>query len=1084
MRQIEYVKYNKLRKPQFQIRTVICLDTDTGRRYVEKSAVRACGQAHISAFPRHAGAIDACFRNVEALKPELSEGVMRYAYLEGRNFDDLLSEQLRTETDPVAAVGRAMERIFAVKPGGLVPFAVTPAFVETFGQEAADKIGEMTDNPQAFAVSNIDMIFENIMVTNDEVCGDHGSGYAAEAYEQTVETYGRTAEADSQTAEAYVHTAKDYGDILRSDSHSPKLYCLDYEWVLDFPVPAQFIRYRNLHYFYRKFGSFLSAFCPRREFLERLGIDREQAELFAGMEASFQEYVHGRKEAYAYTKRYEKQIKTFREIMEEQERTRQQFAHQIEDYKLAVQLKENHIQNLNVMIADRDAMLEKYAPFKKAAKMMGGKAVYKGLKSLYKEASAAGNAAFPEGSERRRLLNGSKNVLLHPEQSGKLLAAKKGRLSAGDEELDRLYYELGGLEFPVYRKPLVSIIIPAYNQVGYTYRCLASVLENTRDVAYEVILADDKSTDGTKVLSMYCKGITIVRNKENLGFLKNCNHGAEGARGKYIFFLNNDTQVKPGWLSSLVKLMESDSSIGMAGSKLVYPDGRLQEAGGIFWREGNGWNYGKFDDPDKPEYNYVKDVDYISGAAIMLSKALWQQLGGFDERFAPAYCEDADLAFAVRAAGYRVVYQPLSVVVHYEGISNGTDTGSGVKAYQVANMEKLKEKWADAFAKQEVHGERPNPFAARERLGNRKVILAIDHYVPTFDKDAGSKSTFQYLKLFLRKGYVVKFVGDNYGHEEPYTTVFQQMGIEVLYGRWYEENILSWIEENQKYIQFAYINRPHIAIKYMDFIRKKTDIKIMYYGHDLHFLRELREFEVTGDPAHKKESEYMKKQELALIRTADMSYYPSCVERDVLREIDDGLRVKAVCLNMFESFKEDIDFDFTKRRGLMFVGGFAHHPNKDAVMWFVEEIWPLIRRQTELPFYIVGSKAPEEVLALDGRDGIVVKGFVTDEELEELYGSCQAVVVPLRFGAGVKGKVIESLYYGMPTVTTSIGAEGIEGAQEVLAVADTAEEFARKTLAYCRDPELSARTGRDAVEYVKNTFGMEAVWEIVKEDFR
>lgn len=1084
MRQIEYVKYNKLRKPQFQIRTVICLDTDTGRRYVEKSAVRACGQAHISAFPRHAGAIDACFRNVEALKPELSEGVMRYAYLEGRNFDDLLSEQLRTETDPVAAVGRAMERIFAVKPGGLVPFAVTPAFVETFGQEAADKIGEMTDNPQAFAVSNIDMIFENIMVTNDEVCGDHGSGYAAEAYEQTVETYGRTAEADSQTAEAYVPTAKEYGDILRSDSHSPKLYCLDYEWVLDFPVPAQFIRYRNLHYFYRKFGSFLSAFCPRREFLERLGIDREQAELFAGMEASFQEYVHGRKEAYAYTKRYEKQVKTFREIMEEQERTRQQFAHQIEDYKLAVQLKENHIQNLNVMIADRDAMLEKYAPFKKAAKMMGGKAVYKGLKSLYKEASAAGNAAFPEGSERRRLLNGSKNVLLHPEQSGKLLAAKKGRLSAGDEELDRLYYELGGLEFPVYRKPLVSIIIPAYNQVGYTYRCLASVLENTRDVAYEVILADDKSTDGTKVLSMYCKGITIVRNKENLGFLKNCNHGAESARGKYIFFLNNDTQVKPGWLSSLVKLMESDSSIGMAGSKLVYPDGRLQEAGGIFWREGNGWNYGKFDDPDKPEYNYVKDVDYISGAAIMLSKSLWQRLGGFDERFAPAYCEDADLAFAVRAAGYRVVYQPLSVVVHYEGISNGTDTGSGVKAYQVANMEKLKEKWADAFAKQEVHGERPNPFAARERLGNRKVILAIDHYVPTFDKDAGSKSTFQYLKLFLRKGYVVKFVGDNYGHEEPYTTVFQQMGIEVLYGRWYEENILSWIEENQKYIQFAYINRPHIAIKYMDFIRKKTDIKIMYYGHDLHFLRELREFEVTGDPAHKKESEYMKKQELALIRTADMSYYPSCVERDVLREIDDSLRVKAVCLNMFESFKEDIDFDFTKRRGLMFVGGFAHHPNKDAVMWFVEEIWPLIRRQTELPFYIVGSKAPEEVLALDGRDGIVVKGFVTDEELEELYGSCQAVVVPLRFGAGVKGKVIESLYYGMPTVTTSIGAEGIEGAQEVLAVADTAEEFARKTLAYCRDPELSARTGRDAVEYVKNTFGMEAVWEIVKEDFQ
>lgn len=1030
MKQIQYVKYNKLRKPQFQIRTAICLDTDTGRRYVEKEAMRECGRAHIAAFPRHCQAINDCFRNVEALKPEMDNGVMRYAYLEGTSFDELLSKRLQKEADPAAAVAEAMELIFAVKPGGLVPFQVTPEFMDIFGQDAADRLLELTDEPQSYAVSNMDMIFENIMVSGD------------------------------------------------------KYYCLDYEWVLDFPVPAQFIQYRNLHYFYRKFGGFLSAHCPRREFLERLGIGRELADLFAGMEVSFQEYVHGRKEEYAYTKRYEKQVKTFQELTEDQERSRQQLEHQIEDLKLAVQLKENHIQNLNVMIADRDALLEKYAPFKKAAKLMGGKAVYQGLKSFYQEASAAGNTMFPEGTERRKLLHSSKNLLLHPEKSGKLLAAKKGRLSAGDEELDRLYYELGGLEFPIYRKPKVSIIIPAYNQVAYTYRCLASVLENTGDVTYEVILADDRSTDGTVVLPLYCKGITIVRSTANLGFLKNCNSAAEHARGEYIFFLNNDTQVKPGWLSSLVTLIESDPSIGMVGSKLIYPDGRLQEAGGIFWREGNGWNYGKFDDPDKPEYNYVKDVDYISGAAIMLSAKLWRQLGGFDERFAPAYCEDADLAFAVREAGYRVVYQPLSVVVHYEGISNGTDTGSGIKAYQVANMEKLKEKWASAFAKQEVHGERPNPFAARERLQNRKVILAIDHYVPTFDKDAGSKSTYQYIKLFLRKGYVVKLVGDNYGREEPYTTAFQQMGVEVLYGRWYEENILSWIEENKKYIQFAYINRPHIAIKYMDFIRKKTDIKIMYYGHDLHFLREQREYEVTGDPAHKKESDYMKKQELSLIRTADMSYYPSYVERDVLHEIDGSLRVKAVCLNMFESFKEDIDFDFTKRKGLLFVGGFAHHPNKDAVMWFVEEIWPLIRRNMEIPFYIVGSKAPEEILALDGREGIVVKGFVSDQELEALYGACQVVVVPLRFGAGVKGKVIESLYYGMPTVTTSIGAEGIEGVEQVLSVADTAAEFAQKTLQYCKNAELSAKTGHDAMAFVKDTFGMEAVWEIVKEDFQ
>ena len=165
--------------------------------------------------------------------------------------------------------------------------------------------------------------------------------------------------------------------------------------------------------------------------------------------------------------------------------------------------------------------------------------------------------------------------------------------------------------------PLVSIVIPCYNQVHYTYACLQSILEYTGDVSYEVIIADDVSTDATAELNRFVEGLVIRRNSTNQGFLRNCNQAAQTARGKYIMFLNNDTKVTPGWLSSLVNLIESDPSIGMVGSKLVYPDGRLQEAGGIIWSDGSGWNYGRLDDPDKAEYNYVKDVDYISGAAIL-----------------------------------------------------------------------------------------------------------------------------------------------------------------------------------------------------------------------------------------------------------------------------------------------------------------------------------------------------------------------------------------------------------------------------------------------------------------------------------
>ncbi|MEG7531164.1 MAG: glycosyltransferase, partial [Hungatella sp.] len=149
-----------------------------------------------------------------------------------------------------------------------------------------------------------------------------------------------------------------------------------------------------------------------------------------------------------------------------------------------------------------------------------------------------------------------------------------------------------------------------------------------------MIIADDVSTDATEHLSHYAEGLVICRNTTNQGFLRNCNHAARAARGTYMMFLNNDTQVTEHWLSSLVKLIRSDSSIGMVGSKLVYPDGRLQEAGGIIWSDGSGWNYGRLDDPEKPEYNYVKEVDYISGAAILLPVELWKQIGGFDTRFA------------------------------------------------------------------------------------------------------------------------------------------------------------------------------------------------------------------------------------------------------------------------------------------------------------------------------------------------------------------------------------------------------------------------------------------------------------------
>lgn len=249
------------------------------------------------------------------------------------------------------------------------------------------------------------------------------------------------------------------------------------------------------------------------------------------------------------------------------------------------------------------------------------------------------------------------------------------------------------LDFDLQTDPLVSVVVPAHDHWEYTYSCLYAISQNTAEMPYEVIVGDDCSTDETKNILDHIGGIRVVRNGENLGFLRTCNSAASKAAGKYILFLNNDTNVQHGWLDALVDLIEKDNRVGLVGSKLVYPDGRLQDAGGILWNDGSCWIYGRWDDPQKEKYNSAREVDYLSGACIMIRKELWDSIGGFDERYSPAYYEDTDLAMEVRKRGFQVMYEPDSVVVHFEGVSCGRSEKRDTKLYQEINKGKFFKKW-------------------------------------------------------------------------------------------------------------------------------------------------------------------------------------------------------------------------------------------------------------------------------------------------------------------------------------------------------------------------------------------------------
>ena len=637
------------------------------------------------------------------------------------------------------------------------------------------------------------------------------------------------------------------------------------------------------------------------------------------------------------------------------------------------------------------------------------------------------------------------------------------------------------LEFPLTKTPDVTIIIPVFNNFRYTYNCLFSILKYTSNVKYEIILADDCSTKKTKNINKIFKNIKIINNSINIGFLKNCNNVAKYAIGKYILFLNNDTQVQKNWLLSLVELIEKDTSIGAVGSKLVFPNRKLQEAGGIIWNDGSAWNYGKMNDPALPEYNYVKEVDYISGASLMIRRSIWEELGGFDERFTPAYCEDSDICFLIRKLGYKVMYQPASVVVHFEGISNGTDISKGQKQYQVINQKKFYEKWKDILKKEHFpNGE--SVFLARDRSRYKKTLLMIDNFVPYFDTSAGAKTIYQYLNLFIELGFNVKFIGNDYSKCEPYTSIFEQIGIEVLYGNYYAKNWKAWLEINGQYIDYVFLNRPDISIIYIDEIKKNTKAKIFYYGHDLHFFRYKRDYELTKKEESLDLSTMYQKYELELIKKSDVAFYPSPIEVDILKNIDSSLNVKIFPAYIFKE-KEKKERKFLLTKDIMFVGGFYHHPNVDGILWYTEEIAPVLKnRRPEIKTYILGSNMPKQIQNLNS-ENIKVIGYVTDEELDNYYKNCRLSIVPLRYGAGIKGKVIEAMYNQLPVVTTSIGAEGIYRAKECLFIKDNSEDFANEIIRIYDNLTLLSEVSAKQTEVINNCFTKDSVIKIIKDDF-
>lgn len=351
-----------------------------------------------------------------------------------------------------------------------------------------------------------------------------------------------------------------------------------------------------------------------------------------------------------------------------------------------------------------------------------------------------------------------------------------------------------------------------------------------------------------------------------------------------------------------------------------------------------------------------------------------------------------------------------------------------------------------------------------------KVMLFVDGEVPQYDIAAGYFIVFEYLKIFLSQGFKIVFWPFNRLAPQPYTDELESMGIEVVHG---DMKFEDFIERWGRYVDISIVCRPEIASSHMGPIARHSPGKIVYWAIDLYYLRQMRQAELSGSAAEKQRAQEVKAEEVANMQRADASLFFNPHEVEIIRAEDPDIKAYTVPWIQLLNTTAAERRPFEQRRDLLFVGGFLHTPNTDAVTWLNDEIIPGVRE--ELPGIsvdVAGGHVPPEIRALDG-DGIRVLGFVP--EIRDLMQSARAFVVPLRFGAGFKGKIAMAQSFGLPVVTTRVGAEGMGLKHgETALIADDADGFAREVVRVYNDPELWERLSLASLAHVEDSYSVKA----------
>jgi GT2 family glycosyltransferase len=635
----------------------------------------------------------------------------------------------------------------------------------------------------------------------------------------------------------------------------------------------------------------------------------------------------------------------------------------------------------------------------------------------------------------------------------------------GIYEINPLYPAVLELGFglPTAPNPEVSIIIPVHNHIETTLSLLHKLRLNTDTTKFEIIIIDDASTDSTKEILTKIRGVKVVTQTINVGYLLATNSAIKFCEGKHICLLNNDTLPESGWLDSLVRTMNSDDQIAIAGSMLLSSDGKVAEVGSQIFQNRQIWNLGRWATRGNELFSFTREVDYCSAAAILVDGSFFRSLGGFDERYVPAYYEDTDLATTAWSQGRKVVYVHDSVVKHIEGVSHGTDTSQGLKAYQEVNREKFWDKWSKLIELPWSLDEVPRYEADRDSKG---IIVFIDNYIPSLESNAGATRAYRIIEAMRRLKFHVIVIPASRGIEILNRDRLHQNGVEIYQSY---DQALSNLSMRSDRINSFWVSRVDVAE--IIFPKIKTDFpgKAIYFDTvDLHYLRDLRNIEINGS----KNSIYgsnIVNLELSMCTEATKTVVVAGYEKKYLEEAG----ITSPVYELFMPQDPIPDIPKVKSKGsILFVGNFTHSPNIRAVEWLVDEVLPKITSSIDDPvrLQIIGAGLPDEIRGRLDSKNVDYLGW--QESLEEFYSEARMVVVPLLYGAGKKGKLGEAILNNCPVISTSVGVEGysIESEKDFL-LADTAEDFAQAIMRLWNDSELTLALATSAKNRILDDLG-------------